>query len=253
METQATLIRETASASELAARAISSVVNGEVDPITAHINISRMEKAIAIYKDNVDVRDITLRELSKYGKKQTFGDCVLEECESGVKYDYSMCGDSKLADMYATLEALKADNQRTGNDVEAHTVIWGCRPRYWRGDVPAGSEQQNSNQDNFQKTIGIMAELINVSLCVSDIPRDKIFVAENGKKYISICVSELREADQYENTHCVFMRQSKEERERKDKRVYVGRGKSVVFRPAEPTPDQVADLPVAENVDDLPF
>ena len=77
METQATLIRETASASELAARAISSVVNGEVDPITAHINISRMEKAIALYKDNVDVRDITLRELSKYGKKQTFGDCVL--------------------------------------------------------------------------------------------------------------------------------------------------------------------------------
>lgn len=51
----------------------------------------------------------------------------------------------------------------------------------------------------------------------------------------------------------MFMRQSKEERERKDKRVYVGRGKSVVFRPAEPTPDQVADLPVAENVDDLPF
>lgn len=37
-----------------------------------------------------------------------------------------------------------------------------------------------------------MAELINVSLCVSDIPKDKIFVAENGKKYIGICVSELR-------------------------------------------------------------
>ena len=59
--------------------------------------------------------------------------------------------------------------------------------------------------------------------------------------------------DQYENTHCVFIRQSKEERERKDKRTYVGRGKAVVFRPSEPTPDQVADLPVAEDVDDLPF
>lgn len=109
METQATLIRETASASELAARAISSVVNGEVDPITAHINISRMEKAIALYKDNVDVRDITLRELSKYGKRHSFGDCTLEEHETSVKYDYSMCGDSKLADMYARLEVLKAD------------------------------------------------------------------------------------------------------------------------------------------------
>lgn len=98
-----------------------------------------------------------------------------------------------------------------------------------------------------------MADFINVSLCVSDIPRDKIFVAENGKKYISICVSELRQPDQYENTHCVFIRQSKEERERKDARTYVGRGKSVIFRPAEPTPDQVSDLPVADNTDDLPF
>lgn len=109
METQVTLIRETAPASELAARAISSVVNGEVDPITAHINISRMEAAIKLYKENTDVRDITLRELSKYGKSHQFGDCRMEEAESGVKYDYSMCGDSKLADMYATLEALKAD------------------------------------------------------------------------------------------------------------------------------------------------
>lgn len=98
-----------------------------------------------------------------------------------------------------------------------------------------------------------MADLINVSLCVSDIPKDKIYVSESGKKYISICVSKLREPDQYENTHSVFIRQSKEERERRDKRTYVGRGKAVVFRPSEPTPDQVADLPVAENVDDLPF
>lgn len=53
--------------------------------------------------------------------------------------------------------------------------------------------------------------------------------------------------------HCVFIRQSKEERERKDARTYVGRGKSVIFRPTEPTPDQVSDLPVADNTDDLPF
>lgn len=109
MKTQVTLIRETASASELAARAISSVVNGEVDPITAYINISRMEKAIALYKENADIRDITLRELSKYGKSHQFGDCRLAVAESGVTFDYSMCGNSKLTAMYATLEALKAD------------------------------------------------------------------------------------------------------------------------------------------------
>ena len=46
--------------------AISAVVNGEVDPITAHINMSRVEAAIAQFKSNPQVRDITLRELSKY-------------------------------------------------------------------------------------------------------------------------------------------------------------------------------------------
>ena len=97
MEAQVMLLRESTPAAELAARAVSSVMEGEVDPITAHINISRMEAAIKLFKENTDVRDIQ------------FGDCRLEEAESGVKYDYSMCGDSRLNDMYKTLEALKAD------------------------------------------------------------------------------------------------------------------------------------------------
>ena len=99
MEAQVMLLRESTPAAELAARAISSVVNGEVDPITAHINISRMEAAIKLFKENTYVRDITLRELAKYGKSHQFGDCRLEEAESGVKYDYSMCGDSRLNNM----------------------------------------------------------------------------------------------------------------------------------------------------------
>lgn len=94
---------------EMVNHAVEAVVNGDVDPIRLHINISRLEAAIKLIKENTDVRDITLRELSKYGKSYTFGDCLLEEAESGVKYDYSVCHDSKLTDMYAMLEALKAD------------------------------------------------------------------------------------------------------------------------------------------------
>lgn len=93
----------------MAEMAVYAVVNGDIDPIKAHINVSRMEAAIKLYKDNDDVRRITLDELAKYGKTATFGDCKLEEAETGVRYDYSGCGDSKLAAMYETLEALKAD------------------------------------------------------------------------------------------------------------------------------------------------
>lgn len=109
MNQQITLFGDTASIADLAGRAISAVVNGDISPIDAHIQISRMENAIKQFKDDAQVRDITLRELSKYGKSHQFGDCRLEEAESGVKYDYSMCGDSQLNDMYKTLEALKAD------------------------------------------------------------------------------------------------------------------------------------------------
>jgi hypothetical protein len=100
------LLRETASVAVLANTAISAVIEGEIDPITAHINISKMENAIKAFKANDQVRDITLRELSKYGKKQTFGDCTLEEVEAGVKYDYSACGDSELEELYKMRQVL---------------------------------------------------------------------------------------------------------------------------------------------------
>lgn len=105
---QGILLLNEKSAAEMAEMAVSAVVNGNVDPIKAHINVSRMETAIKLYKDNEDVRRITLDELAKYGPTATFGDCNLEQAEVGVKYDYSGCNDSTLAELYDQLEALKA-------------------------------------------------------------------------------------------------------------------------------------------------
>ena len=106
---QGILSLNTKSAAEMAEMAVSAVVNGDIDPIKAHISVSRMEAAIKLYKDNEDVRRITLDELAKYGKTATFGDCKLEQAETGVRYDYSVCGDSKLTELYDRMEKLKAD------------------------------------------------------------------------------------------------------------------------------------------------
>lgn len=103
------LLRETAGVAVLAQNAIQAVLEGEVDPITAHINVSKMELAIKQFKADERVRDVTLRELWKYGKKQSFGDCTLEEAEAGTRYDYSECGDSRLEELYAMRQALDAD------------------------------------------------------------------------------------------------------------------------------------------------
>lgn len=95
--------------------------------------------------------------------------------------------------------------------------------------------------------------IINLSVCLTDLPKDKIKLAENGKKYISLTLRDLQNADAYGNTHTLFVSQTKEEREAKANRTYVGRGKEVVFRAATPTIEDVESLPAAENLDDLPF
>lgn len=96
--------------------------------------------------------------------------------------------------------------------------------------------------------------LINCSICLSDIPKDRIKTFDkNGKKYLSIVVAELREADEYGNTHSIYISQTKEEREAREKRSYIGRGKAVVFNSQQPSIDEVAAMPPASYVDDLPF
>ena len=99
-----------------------------------------------------------------------------------------------------------------------------------------------------------MSEFINCSICVSDIPKDRIKMAENGKKYINICVSERKEVDSYGNTHTIFMAQTKEEREAKSNKSYIGSGKAYNLNPAPMNAESVDALPpMPETADDLPF
>lgn len=103
------IIRERFDIKSTADDAIMAVCDGNIDPIVAWQNIARMEEVIKLYKTNERVREITLRELSKYNKSErTFGDCRIDEQEYGT-YDFSQCGDSKLQEMYGTLATLKAD------------------------------------------------------------------------------------------------------------------------------------------------
>lgn len=95
--------------------------------------------------------------------------------------------------------------------------------------------------------------LINCSICLTDIPKERIKLANNGKKYLSITIQDLKEVDEYGHTHSIFISQSKEERDAKEKRTYIGRGKAVVFNNQQPSIEEVASLPPADNVEDLPF
>ena len=93
--------------------------------------------------------------------------------------------------------------------------------------------------------------LINISICVSDIPKDKIKQAGNGKKYLNLVCASRKEVSQYGDTHTVYVSQTKEEREAGAQTIYIGSGKE--YAPQPITTESVENMPPAQETDDLPF
>ena len=100
-------------------------------------------------------------------------------------------------------------------------------------------------------------EVINI--CLSDIDKSKIFTAKNGKKYLSVVVTERKEVDQYGNDLVVYVSQSKDERDNKAQKNYIGNGKT--YQPFSRQQEDVDDRPQPssmtqpqdEETEDLPF
>jgi len=111
-----------------------------------------------------------------------------------------------------------------------------------------------------------MAKIIAVSIDVTKIDKSKIVSLDkngqpfkNGAKYINLSVIVNDEADQFGNDCAITMGQTKEEREAKADKVYLGNGKTVwnsapTQAPSQPTQTHEAKPIGAEDEDpDLPF
>jgi len=95
-----------------------------------------------------------------------------------------------------------------------------------------------------------MSQILNGSICLSDIPKDKMTKSEkNGKVYVNVNIYVNDEADQFGNDGSISVTQSKQEREQKVKRVYIGNVKKPAFTASAPSAAQQTD---ASNFD-LPF
>lgn len=90
-----------------------------------------------------------------------------------------------------------------------------------------------------------------LSICLTDIPKDRIIKPSNGKSYINIVVDTRREADKFGNTLSVYISQTKEEREQKVNKTYIGSGKEYKFSSHQES-TQTSNQPI-DNADDLPF
>ena len=104
------LLSNPTSVAEMVANAKNVVLSGDIDPLTAYINIQKMAKAIEEYGKDKDIRRVTLEALEMYGKKTvTKGDAKLEISEVGTRYDFNVTNDPKIAELYALKKALDAD------------------------------------------------------------------------------------------------------------------------------------------------
>tara|TARA_R100001163_G_C4871761_1_gene73251 strand:+ start:30 stop:338 length:309 start_codon:yes stop_codon:yes gene_type:complete len=102
-----------------------------------------------------------------------------------------------------------------------------------------------------------MASIIKCSINLSNIDKSKVIDGKKGK-YLPITITLNDEVDQFGNQGPVVISQTKEERESKVAKVYLGNvqvvwtnGDNVAIAPRQDQPVQAAAA--AAPVDDLPF
>mgnify|MGYP003677037454 FL=1 len=102
-----------------------------------------------------------------------------------------------------------------------------------------------------------MASIIKASINLNEIPKDKIIVGKKGK-YLPIAITLNDEPDQFGNQGPVIVEQSKDERDAKTAKTYLGNvkvvwtnGTNVDAAPRDNMPPAPAKAEVAD--DDLPF
>jgi hypothetical protein len=105
-----------------------------------------------------------------------------------------------------------------------------------------------------------MASIIKTSINLNEIPKDKIIEGKKGK-YLPITITINNEADAYGNQGPVIVEQTKEEREAKAAKVYLGNvkvlwtdGNNVQVVPRQDQqPQQQQAKSFVPQPDDLPF
>ena len=105
-----------------------------------------------------------------------------------------------------------------------------------------------------------MASIIKASINLNEIPKDKIIIGKKGK-YLPITITLNDEVDQFGNQGPVIVDQTKEEREAKVAKTYLGNvkvvwtnGDNVDAAPRTGQPQQQQAQPAKQEVeDDLPF
>ena len=81
---------------------VKNIKDGEVDPITAYTTIKALYECLGLFLKDKDVVDSTVAACEKFGKEgASYNGASLVVTEASVRYDFSICGDSKWKELAA--------------------------------------------------------------------------------------------------------------------------------------------------------
>ena len=102
-----------------------------------------------------------------------------------------------------------------------------------------------------------MSSLINFSLNVAKLPKEKFIAGKDGAVYVNLTMS-VNDETRYGNNTGIYVSQTQEEREAKKQKTYLGNGKVVwnngtIVNAEKEVQEAVQEHPVEEEAADLPF
>ena len=101
-----------------------------------------------------------------------------------------------------------------------------------------------------------MSALVNFSLRVDKLPKEKFIAGKDGAVYVNLTMS-VNDETRYGNNTGIYVSQTQEEREAKKQKTYLGNGKVVwnngtIVNAEKEVQEDVQEHP-KEEVADLPF
>ena len=126
------------------------------------------------------------------------------------------------------------------------------------------SKKNSPSKEAVTKLKSYLAENLqdlqyDISICLSDLPKEKMQKATNGKIYVNLSIGIRKEPDNWGRDLKVYVTPNREDRELHAVKCYVGGGKMIIF--ASNVGGEVSNADVASIIpqsnndekDDLPF
>lgn len=94
---------------ELSKELARRVTDGDISPISAYVQMKSLGAVIDNFLKDKDVKEAAIAECEKYGKGETpsFKGATMKVGETGVKYDFTVCGDPVWNTLNEQLEHLR--------------------------------------------------------------------------------------------------------------------------------------------------